>query len=147
MGIGSFRGVKCGQGVLLSTHPLLVPRSWKSRAIPLPTFWATPACNGNTLLFTRYLSECAFANSAGNESYTAQNGLLAQDSLPNVYIRVAVSIKESSGPADVGLQVRAMHRLKVWIYPLAICTMSDKHADQPAKRNMPHSTASTCCLC
>jgi len=27
--------------VLLTTHPLLVPRSWKSRAIPLPTLWAT----------------------------------------------------------------------------------------------------------
>ena len=41
MGIGSFPGVKCGPGVLLITHPLLVPRSWKSRAIPLPTVWAT----------------------------------------------------------------------------------------------------------
>ena len=29
--------VKCGRGVLLTTHPLLVPRSRKSRAIPLPT--------------------------------------------------------------------------------------------------------------
>ena len=27
MGTGSFPGVKCGQGVLLTTHPLLVPRS------------------------------------------------------------------------------------------------------------------------
>jgi len=35
-------GVKCGRGVLLTNHPLLVPRSWKSRAIPLPTLWATP---------------------------------------------------------------------------------------------------------
>ena len=26
--------VKCGRGVLLTTHPLLVPRSWKSRVIP-----------------------------------------------------------------------------------------------------------------
>ena len=42
MGTGSFLGVKCGWGVLLTTHPLLVPRSWKSRAIPLPTLWATP---------------------------------------------------------------------------------------------------------
>ena len=42
MGTGSFPGVKCGWGVLLITHPLLVPRSWKSRAIPLPTLWATP---------------------------------------------------------------------------------------------------------
>ena len=37
MGTGSFPGVKCGRGVLLTTHPLLVPWSWKSRAIPLPT--------------------------------------------------------------------------------------------------------------
>ena len=42
MDTGSFPGVKCGRGVLLTTHPLLVPRSWKSRAIPLPNFWATP---------------------------------------------------------------------------------------------------------
>ena len=42
MGTGTFPGVKCGQGVLLTTHPLLVPRSWKSTAIPVPTLWATP---------------------------------------------------------------------------------------------------------
>jgi hypothetical protein len=42
LGTGSFLGVKCGQGVLLTTHPLLVRRSWKSRAIRLPTLWATP---------------------------------------------------------------------------------------------------------
>ena len=42
MDTGSLPGVKCGRGVLLTTHPLLVPRSWKSRAIPLPTLWATP---------------------------------------------------------------------------------------------------------
>ena len=41
-GTGSFPGVKCGRGVLLTTHPLLVPRSWKSRAIPLPTLWVKP---------------------------------------------------------------------------------------------------------
>jgi len=42
IGTGSFPGVKCGRSVLLTTHPLLVPRSWKSRAIPLPTLWTTP---------------------------------------------------------------------------------------------------------
>ena len=42
MGTWSFPGVKCGRGVLLTTHPLLVPRSWKSRDIPLSTLWATP---------------------------------------------------------------------------------------------------------
>ena len=34
---GLSSGVKCGRGVLLTTDPLLVPRSRKSRAIPLPT--------------------------------------------------------------------------------------------------------------
>jgi hypothetical protein len=35
-GTGSLPGVKCGRGVLLTTHPLVAPRSWKSRAITLP---------------------------------------------------------------------------------------------------------------
>jgi len=35
-------GTGYGRGVLLTTHPFLVSRSWKSRAIPLPTLWATP---------------------------------------------------------------------------------------------------------
>ena len=38
---GSFPGVKYGRGALLTTHPLLVPWSWKSSAIHLPTLWAT----------------------------------------------------------------------------------------------------------
>ena len=42
MGTGSFPGVKCGRGVLLTTHPLVVSRSWKGRAITLPILWATP---------------------------------------------------------------------------------------------------------
>ena len=41
-GTGSFPGVKCGRGVLLATHPLIMPRSCKSRGITLPTLWATP---------------------------------------------------------------------------------------------------------
>ena len=36
-----FPGGKYGRGVLLTPHSLLVPRSWKSRAITLPTLWAT----------------------------------------------------------------------------------------------------------
>ena len=42
LGTGPFPGVKCGRDVLLTTHPLLVPWSWKSRVVPLPTLWATP---------------------------------------------------------------------------------------------------------
>jgi len=44
-----FPGVKCGQGVLLTTHPLLAPRSWKIRAIPLPPLGHNRACNEITL--------------------------------------------------------------------------------------------------
>ena len=40
MGLGSFPGVKSGRGVTLTPHPLLVPWSWKFRAIPLLTPWA-----------------------------------------------------------------------------------------------------------
>jgi hypothetical protein len=32
---GSFSGVKCGRGVLLNSHLLLAPWSWKSRTMPL----------------------------------------------------------------------------------------------------------------
>jgi len=39
MGTGSFPGVKSGQGVTLTPHPLLVPWSRKSRAIPLLPLW------------------------------------------------------------------------------------------------------------
>jgi len=42
MDTGSFPGVKCGWGVLLTTHLPIVTRSWKSRAISLPNLWATP---------------------------------------------------------------------------------------------------------
>jgi hypothetical protein len=40
MGTGSFPEVKSGRGVTLTSHPLLVPWSWKSRAIPLLPLWA-----------------------------------------------------------------------------------------------------------
>jgi hypothetical protein len=37
---GSFPGVKSGREVTLTPYPLLVPWSWKSRAIPLLPIWA-----------------------------------------------------------------------------------------------------------
>ena len=40
MGKVSFPGVKYGPDVLLTTHPLLVSWSRKSRVIPLPNLWA-----------------------------------------------------------------------------------------------------------
>jgi len=40
MGTGYFPGVKSGRGVTLTPHPLLVPWSRKSTAIPLLPLWA-----------------------------------------------------------------------------------------------------------
>jgi hypothetical protein len=48
-GTRPFPGVQCGRGVLLTTQPLLAPRSWKSRAIPLPPLGHNRACNGVNL--------------------------------------------------------------------------------------------------
>ena len=56
MGTGSFPGVNYGWGVLLTTHPLLVPRSWKSRAILLPTLWATTGpVTGKLYILDKYI--------------------------------------------------------------------------------------------
>jgi len=52
MGTMSFPEVKCGRGVLLTTHPLLVPRSWKRRAKPVPTLWAIPGLQRDHFTFT-----------------------------------------------------------------------------------------------
>ena len=49
MGSGSFPGVKYGRAVLLTTNPLLVPRFWRSRAIPLAAVWATTGSVTGTL--------------------------------------------------------------------------------------------------
>ena len=56
MGTGSFPGVKSGRAVTLTPHPLLVPWSWKGKAIPLLSLWVVrsvqslSACTRVTLL-------------------------------------------------------------------------------------------------
>ena len=60
MGTGSFPGVKCGRGVTLTTHRLLVTLTWKSRAIPLlPLLAVRPvqslsACTVQLYLYSPY---------------------------------------------------------------------------------------------
>ena len=57
-GTGSFPGVKNGRGVTLTPHPLLVPWSWKGRAIPLLPLWTVrpvqslSACTRVTFTFS-----------------------------------------------------------------------------------------------
>jgi len=60
LGTGSFPGVKCGRGVTVTTHHLLVPWSRNSRAIPLLTLWAVrpvqslSACTVQLYLYSAY---------------------------------------------------------------------------------------------
>ena len=51
VGTGSFPGVKSGRGVTLTPHPLLVPWSWKSRAIPLLQPMGRTACTESQCLY------------------------------------------------------------------------------------------------
>jgi hypothetical protein len=66
MGTGSFLRVKSGRGVSLTLHPLLVPCSRKSRAIPLILLWVVrtvqslSACTRVTFTFYLILT---FSNS------------------------------------------------------------------------------------
>jgi hypothetical protein len=56
MGTGSFLGVVSGQDLTLTDHPLLVPRSENSRAIPLLSLRAFVACKkGETELNITYM--------------------------------------------------------------------------------------------
>jgi len=58
MGTGSFLGLKSGRVVTLTPHPLLVPWSYKNRAIPLLPLWAVrrvqilSACTRGHFTFT-----------------------------------------------------------------------------------------------
>ena len=51
MGTGSLPGVKSDRGVTLTPHLLLVPWSWKSRAIPLLPFWFFVVCSRENFSF------------------------------------------------------------------------------------------------
>ena len=65
MGTGSFPGVKSGRGVTLNSQPLLVPWSWKGRAIPLLPLWAVwPVQN---------LSDCTRVHFTFYTSYSTHN--------------------------------------------------------------------------
>jgi len=66
MGTGSFLGVKSGRGVTLNPRLLLVPRSGKSRAITLPTLWATngPVTGTLYLYLTSKRTQCSVVRKA-----------------------------------------------------------------------------------
>jgi len=51
LGTGSFPGVKCGRSVLLTTHPLIVPRSWKIELHLYPPSGPHWASNGKLCFY------------------------------------------------------------------------------------------------
>ena len=59
MGAGSFPGVKSSRGVTLIHHPLLLPWSRKSRAIPLLPLWAKRPVQG-----CNFPSVCPYADAS-----------------------------------------------------------------------------------
>ena len=60
MGTRSFPGVKSCRGMTLTPHPILLPWSWKGRAIPLLHLWAVrpvqslSACTGVCIQFNNW---------------------------------------------------------------------------------------------
>ena len=81
MGTRSFPGVKSGRGVTLIRHPLLVPRSRKSRAIPLLPLWAVQPVQSlsayTTVHFTfTYTSNPPMDRTACTEPQCLYNGAL-----------------------------------------------------------------------
>ena len=72
MGTGSFSGVKCGQGVLLTTHSLLVPGHGTVELYLYPPSGPHRACNGITLpLPLPLLLQTSKYNSLENKTFNA----------------------------------------------------------------------------
>jgi len=95
MGTGSFPRVKCGRGVLLTTHPFLVPQSWKCRAKPLLTLWATRFLQWNhfTLLLlvsiiVSFLGRIPFTFPVFNHSRAKYGALLRNWELTSFFILI-----------------------------------------------------------
>ena len=59
MGTGSFSGVKCDRGVTLTPHPLRVPWSRKSIAIPLFPLRAVQSLSTCTRMHFTFLMHCS----------------------------------------------------------------------------------------
>ena len=89
---GSFPGVKSGRGVTLTPHRLLVPRSWKSRAIPLPTLWGTTGpVTGTLYLFLPNIIWVMKPSMRGAEDTCFQEFGFKIFNEPTIQVRAAVN--------------------------------------------------------
>jgi hypothetical protein len=69
-------GVKRGRGVILTTHPHLVPRSWMSRSYTSSPPSASMACSGTALLYCTFTSLSNFLHSPITSSLLCPNILI-----------------------------------------------------------------------
>jgi hypothetical protein len=84
MGTGSFLRVKSGRVVTLTSHPLLVPWSWKSRAIPLLSLWAVRRVEPQCLYKGALYPYITFQKSS-NSKWKVQYYLYKTVTFPFVY--------------------------------------------------------------
>ena len=93
---GSFPGVKSGRGVTLTPHPLLVPWSRKSRAIPLLPLWAVrPVQNLSACTrvhFTFYLpnaedKQCSYTPNSPTASWSCTGTTYLSFTLTRFYFQ------------------------------------------------------------
>ena len=94
MGTGSFPGVKSGQGVTLTPHPLVVPWSRKSRAIPLLPLWAVRSVQSLSactrvhftfnLFYPRYLDSVPRSATWGGAQWKRNDNPTCTDRITNV---------------------------------------------------------------
>jgi len=93
----------------LTTHSILVPRSWKSRAIPLPTLWAT-FCALFYILIRRHPNKhpVFFKNNYSGSCWSATLGVSPSPQFIclSCYRRVLVIGENASNVRHVRLPVR-----------------------------------------
>jgi len=118
MGTGSFPGVKFGRGVLLNTHPLLVPRSWKIRAIPVPTLWATPDLWRDHFTFVVKPTRCT---NVSNLFYFGMALYMFRTVFPSIISSSRLYIQQPYRYCC--LLASKQTAVSVWHVPVAVCTV------------------------
>ena len=85
MGTGSFPGVKCGRDVLLTTHPLLMSRSWKSSYTSTHPLGHTGPLTGSLYIYTEYpfyhVPEQLSQDVLGDASFLSDKAVMLWDTI------------------------------------------------------------------
>jgi DNA-binding transcriptional LysR family regulator len=100
MGTGSFPWVKSGRGVTLIPHPLVVPWSWKGRAIPLLPLWSVRPVQS--------LGACTRVHF----TFTFTSYMVLRHEISNVRYGPAAAVAWSS----MSFQVKLHRRMQLSIY-------------------------------